>query len=541
MNILINGAAGTGKTYLTNKLKELYGIRVGSTTWVSSLLTNSSTYYHNLNLKVNYEKEQPKVHKKTSRDIIIDESSMLSSEQLHYLNESYPYCNFILIGDFNQLKPVEGNTISSSQIDYVINLNVQHRSIDNRLNVFLNNILNNCLTVDDLSTIEGRTLNSRQEIYKLNSTTLYYTNDKRINHNGEWEIFNEKTKTSLGTKVIGKNIIIDENDNHIFRPKNAEWKNNEMFVVDRRINNTHYVLKNEIRSIVVSISDMKFFETAEAITIHKSQGLTITGNVVIDLDSIFNQKHLTLYEKSSLFYVACSRVKSMSQLYFIGKIGKFTTWNVLNTLKVDLSCDNDYLINMMKTDLNKNPSTLLINLTTKKMVNLYNTIYVTKIDHLKTKQMVNLLPINRRSIDRLKKSGLSNLQILDKYRVKVTEEQLNELIPTISTTTNSDNNEELDEIFERLSKQDLVLDEEVTTSTKKIEPELYLLMKLSNGCIDFEPITKEKVTSYLHRDFVGPVEEINDNILIVTEDLLFDDWEENYCKRNKSKSCLNIL
>jgi ATP-dependent exoDNAse (exonuclease V) alpha subunit len=90
---------------------------VGSTTWVSGLLINSPTYYRNLRLKVNFEKEIIRLlpnKRKKYHTVIIDEASMLSKVKLDWLQKSYPTYTFILVGDWNQLSPVRRAYIRQS-------------------------------------------------------------------------------------------------------------------------------------------------------------------------------------------------------------------------------------------------------------------------------------------------------------------------------------------------------------------------------------------------------------------------------------------
>jgi len=86
-------------------------------------------------------------------------------------------------------------------------------------------------------------------------------------------------------------------------------KKGTVVIVDKfRFTKTSYTTKNNKKSAYVSMECYQFpIRVAYAMTIHKVQGMTIKGAIVIDCQNIWNSK--------GLFYVAVSRVTDPNNLY----------------------------------------------------------------------------------------------------------------------------------------------------------------------------------------------------------------------------------
>jgi hypothetical protein len=352
MTIQIQGEAGAGKSWLINKLKEKFPkINTGSTTWVSGLLINSPTYYLNLRLKVNFEREPikpPLTKRQKYNTVIIDEASMLSKAKLNWLQKSYPTYTFILVGDWNQLPPVNEEPISENQIDMEIQLTGQYRQNDINYYSFIQRYLDNKLTDFDRQQIKSRTI-TREEAIASNDMILcfhnsYYDNEGMRTSNGRLDYIEKRmehtmtSKHTPNTKLISKVYYESDTGKRIF-PKRKDWLNNEIFTVKERHKN-YIILKNERTEFPVTYEELKFFDRADALTIHKIQGQTIEENIIVDLDSIWKADKNII---PRLIYVALSRVRKWEQIRFIGNLNNPFMSRV--SFKNPLILDNNKLLN----------------------------------------------------------------------------------------------------------------------------------------------------------------------------------------------------
>lgn len=350
MIIKITGGAGTGKTWLINQLKEKHpDWIITSTTWVSALLTDSQSYHSKLRLPINFEHKEYPLHFKVHKTIIIDEASMLSRKQLYALRNIYPNCDFILVGDWNQLKPIDGEEIRKEDVHYTFELTVNHRQTDNWLIMFLNNLFSYTITQEMVSFIESRTI-TREEAIANRWLTLYYHNGKEesSHHNGiiqhRRDISYDINKYSIGCLLMAHNIYHSEDGLACFKPKDAKWINNNIYkVVERHPNFLRLLDEKRNKYINIKYEHLNWFELAYACSIHKIQGTTIENSpVVINLDS------LKYCDNSSddvirLLYVALSRVKDKNQLYFIGKLPYINCY-IKSPVLADFKADNQYIL-----------------------------------------------------------------------------------------------------------------------------------------------------------------------------------------------------
>jgi ATP-dependent exoDNAse (exonuclease V) alpha subunit len=127
--IIVMGSAGTGKTHLIKKLCKETGLKPTATTWAAASLTSGETYYRADRLNARFLNTEAKVIKKSHKVCIIDEASMLSQEKFDWLLTKYPNRKWILIGDWNQLPPVDGTAINISKYP-IIELTKQFRFAD---------------------------------------------------------------------------------------------------------------------------------------------------------------------------------------------------------------------------------------------------------------------------------------------------------------------------------------------------------------------------------------------------------------------------
>ncbi|GHV92270.1 hypothetical protein AGMMS50268_27730 [Spirochaetia bacterium] len=316
MIILITGGAGTGKTFLANRLRNIHKdwYFTGMTNECASLINGKTIHKH-----FGFNKDNPWFNEITKPSnkratIVIDEASMLNQQQLEMMVKARPYHNFILIGDFNQLLPVEGAPIRPDWIDETYVLIKPYRSIDIRLHLFLEGLLNNKI---DWSVIEER------KAERSNDKTLFVTyENKSITE------YNKLFKLVKGSPVKGRDYKIAANGRTKIGYRNgsetrfdkAFWYNNELFKI---IDITEYdvVLWNQRHSDAISLEKSIFedyFIPNFATTFHGVQGQTVKGDLIVHLDSLCRE-----YQNPDLrmraLYVACSRVINLENLYFAYK------------------------------------------------------------------------------------------------------------------------------------------------------------------------------------------------------------------------------
>ena len=349
-DIIIQGQPGTGKTWLINQLKQLFkenkSICFSSTTWISGGLIDSPTYFRQLRLHADFKNKDDKIHCKTRKIIIIDEASMLSQENFNKLKQLFPKCVFILVGDWNQLQPVNGNTIKINNDRFdIFNLNVNYRIRDVQLNDILNAIKSG--NKDLFNTLIANKINNKN-LHMINRIGLYYTNgfetSKTFGKNEHINILKEKfclDEHTIGAKLIAVAYRDDKTNNgKAWSPNKKWWKNNEIVEVIEDCQ-TFIKVKRYNESIqILYEDDLVWWDLANAITIHKSQGQTL-DKVYIDLNSINHCQNIE--DRTRLLYVACSRVRSLDDIIFNGSLDgnllnldQFSKVNVIETNSTEL-------------------------------------------------------------------------------------------------------------------------------------------------------------------------------------------------------------
>ena len=331
--VLVNGMAGTGKTWLTKELIRLYpGVfgRVGSTTWVSARLIGEdiTTFYKVLRLNLKSIRDE-KIHRNTKGNIIIDECSMLSRENLQNIRRKFPRLNILLVGDMRQLKPVTGTPVTPGDVDRVLTLTVQHRHTDPMLHRFIEGILSGKIPAEcraaiiknKLTVYEAAARNLQCLVYHNGIPSLDgYFDNGREQYNG----MTKKEKWTTGARLIASTRLELEatdsegNPKFLYSPADAWWKNNTEAVVKEFSADRSLLVSETVsgKDFLINPGELDFWRLAEAKTVHKVQGQTIEGKIAINLNSI-------MYCKGGpdmlarLLYVAVSRVRENSNNYFI--------------------------------------------------------------------------------------------------------------------------------------------------------------------------------------------------------------------------------
>ncbi|AEF83700.1 hypothetical protein TREPR_2594 [Treponema primitia ZAS-2] len=308
MNILITGAAGTGKTFLIKRLQTIHKnwCFTGMTNQSASLI-NGKTIHSHFGFTTNWFDELTIPHNKKAT-IVIDEASMLSQEQLEMMNRARPFQNIVLIGDFNQLLPVKGTPIKPESIDEMYILTKQYRSKDIILDRFLNGLLNNKI---DWDLIEDRKSNHTDE----KTLFITYENSSREEYN---KLFSLKRNSPVKARThrIIDGLPVSYRDSRETRFKHPFWFNNELFTI-YELTNLDIVLFNErlgIKTLARDIFD-DYFQVNFSSTFHSVQGQTREGRTIIHLDSL-TKKYQDPDKRMRALYVASSRVKNINDLYF---------------------------------------------------------------------------------------------------------------------------------------------------------------------------------------------------------------------------------
>ncbi len=208
-NLFITGYAGTGKSYILNKLKKKFQIDVTSTTGLAAVNVQGQTIHSwagvgicNKSVKDVVEKilQRTKLKKQITecKILAIDEISMLDARTFDYIDEvlrnlrngSKPFggIQVLLFGDFFQLPPVEKESgfCFNSKTWQALNLKTIflekiYRQNDEKFIKSLNNLRLNRLTQDDTRLFYDREVN--YNTYESDILHIFSTNKEADNYN----------------------------------------------------------------------------------------------------------------------------------------------------------------------------------------------------------------------------------------------------------------------------------------------------------------------------------------------------------------------
>jgi hypothetical protein len=244
---------------------------------------------------------------------MLDECSMVSPLDFELINSklqsihksTLPFggCTFYIFGDFAQLKPVKEELLTTSELYKLFNVLTLTQNWRQKDDPTFYNILHNirepkiCEGVNfTISKREAELLNSRVKPLPrydgIDDLYLCATNERcdKINNKYEWV---------NGVKIMSNKAF------------NATYYDNHEKKRCRFPKNTIGILQNDnviIDNIEYKVANIKqAFDIKIAITIHKAQGITARGNVVVDPVRMWEPAH---------FYVALSRATKLSNVYF---------------------------------------------------------------------------------------------------------------------------------------------------------------------------------------------------------------------------------
>lgn len=384
-NIFVTGNAGTGKSFLLNRLKQKYKkkLELTSTTGLAAVNIKGVTIHSWCGVGICKKTIQKCVsdilEKKTlvnkirkCKLLAIDEISMLKGYTFTYIDqvlrmvreEDAPFggIQVLLFGDFFQLPPVEQGY---SEKDFcfetqtwedlnlaTIKLEKIYRQTDLSFIKALNDIREGKITNDDINLLKSREID-----YDTSNSSILHI----FSRNDEADNYNLKKFNSLNSKIYsysadlgvyrGKNfvkeklnerelIILDIFQKNSKATKTIEFKKGCRVMLLINLDFDKGLINGSCGEITALDKDgitVKFdngietnvekhefeyyyndekvasmtqypLKLAYAITIHKSQGMTL-DNVVVDCNKIFEEGQT---------YVALSRVRSINGLYLKG-------------------------------------------------------------------------------------------------------------------------------------------------------------------------------------------------------------------------------
>ena len=275
----------------------------------ASLIINGITL-HKFVMKMKTAKSIAKLQ--TYDYIFVDEISMVKEifyKFLLMLKQKNMNIKFIIVGDYNQLAPVNDRVIC----DYKNSLALYELCDGNRINLTTcrrsDDILYNMCKFENIMNIQKHNFNS-----KLVPKCISYLHDTRIKVNDMW--MKNKLKSYHKKPLrLEKNIYDAHSQDVILIPntpiiskinnKKIEVVNNETFTIKKILSET-IIIFNEEKEIEIDIKDFQnIFYVAYCITIHSSQGETFNEDYTIyDWEKL--DKHLR--------YVALTRATDIKNI-----------------------------------------------------------------------------------------------------------------------------------------------------------------------------------------------------------------------------------
>lgn len=313
--IHISGAGGNGKSQLIcsmgkSFLKGLYSATTNeavknlSDRLKSFNLTNKAETMHKV-FSLNCSNDYARFPLYDYDVIYIDECSMISNGQLiDIMNKIKPNQKLIMSGDFHQLPCVNGTEIydvktKSKTDEYnkfaILELTKNYRqALDSEFFKLCNKIRNH-LTTEEAQNIIDK-LNTR--VKTIDTADYSSINSIYIaGRNKNVDAINEKFTFSVGTKVICNTATYCICREYI--------PNNQIGIIVEIENDRFKLQWSDGSQNIFKIAQKNKFSIGMCNTVHKAQGKTMTDNVVINPNSLFEKHHL---------YVALTRATKFDSI-----------------------------------------------------------------------------------------------------------------------------------------------------------------------------------------------------------------------------------
>jgi len=306
-SLMISARAGTGKSYVINKVNEMNKCVKLAFTNKASLNIGGETIHKFLGIDDNHKCSLMFVLNKLKNIdiVIIDEISMIDKFlwKILYEIKYMTGIRFLLCGDYRQLPPVEDNTdyFNHTSImficdEYRCELQYFEKCRYNKaLYDFLEDVWEERSTSITVGNVKKGshicfTNKKRKEI-----NALYNTKGELIKYTGTPNKYNEDIRILEGVPLVC-----------LVANKKLEMVKNELVTITKVEGENIYfgekfILKNDIH---------KHFMLGYAMTIHKSQGQTIDGILNIhEVKEILQDKRM--------FYTAVSRATSLENVNYV--------------------------------------------------------------------------------------------------------------------------------------------------------------------------------------------------------------------------------
>lgn len=319
--LFVCGMAGTGKSYtaklIQKKLEECKkSFQAAAPTNVASRIVNGKTLHKFFK---QFKNSITLIEYMNKLDyFIIDEYSMMSSFFYPILRMIKANTNvkFIIIGDHNQLPPVDDENIdffNSPILKELCDFNILELTENKRSDDKLFNIHKELLS-------SGKFNKSLfQKATKLTADNLCWKNSTRKEINRKcMEVFNKKQQHIFIADngdddsqdvylTVGTPIIAKHNDDKL------EVFNNETYSITS-IKGGKITAKNEFNEVVLTPAQFQaLFLVAYCKTVHKAQGCTIdTDHTIHDVDEVLKS---SFKKKINFLYVAISRTTNINKIY----------------------------------------------------------------------------------------------------------------------------------------------------------------------------------------------------------------------------------
>jgi hypothetical protein len=332
--LLIEGRAGTGKSYIPKKAFETGLLKLNNDTITMSFTNKASrniqgkTIHKTLNITKNNT-----IPKKTMDSLrkykyfVVDEIGMISPSLwrlLKLVKQSHPQSIWILMGDYRQLPPIEDNQRIVEKLDifnlpivkYIANYNKIELTEKQRYDEFLWDYLEEGYNNKNWKDLPSRAI-TPDEIYN-NKAICYYNKTRDLVNNECMAYFKTQAPNML---IEYERKDDDDKPNSIWiyeglpvmaykNCKDLEIVNSEEFIVIAYDEN-NITLKRDVDDlpdVEVDVEDFhNYFVCNYCSTTHKSQGATYQGKIIL-----FNWDRLIA--DRNVAYTACSRATALRNL-----------------------------------------------------------------------------------------------------------------------------------------------------------------------------------------------------------------------------------